>query len=301
MSGKSAKRNSAQLTLWSADFLVKMSPSQGSAKELKKILEADFGSNTQDLLATYDPESHSWKMSPAYSQKTGYEFLPTLPRFGMTRNGQLFQLPPLELPTDESDGSAWPTPNTMDQLPPHSKESMQKQYSEHRLGRSAPSNLRDYVHPYLWPTPNAQDGDNRTVGNGKIKITRNGTARRVNEDGSTSQLGLTRTVKMWSAPNARDHKGAPSEKYSQQASLPRDVKNWMTPQARDFKGQSGAKRNGPQLPDQVLGTLNPDWVAQLMGYPDGWLDDGPPDPTNHSTNGKRREPRQRKSKTAPKS
>src|SRR5690606_24176677 len=50
-----------------------------------------------------------------------------------------------------------PTPNTMDHLPPKSKIAMEKQFSGVRKGRSAPSNLREWIHPQLWPTHSTRD------------------------------------------------------------------------------------------------------------------------------------------------
>jgi len=66
---------------------------------------------------------------------------------------------------------------------------------------------------------------------------------------------------------------------------------WPTPAARDYKGANGYERtkkkleNGEraqmgQLPNavmmeegkQISGSLNPQWVEWLMGYPEGWTD-----------------------------
>lgn len=51
----------------------------------------------------------------------------------------------------------WATPNTMDNLPPRSKESLEAMHDRARKGRSAPSNLREQVIPSIWPTPCARD------------------------------------------------------------------------------------------------------------------------------------------------
>lgn len=51
---------------------------------------------------------------------------------------------------------------------------------------------------------------------------------------------------------------------------------WPTPQARDWKGESGRSLKGQErdLPSVtqmgVVGSLNPDWVDALMGYPVGY-------------------------------
>jgi len=66
---------------------------------------------------------------------------------------------------------------------------------------------------------------------------------------------------------------------------------WPTPAARDYKGANGYERTKQkidkgeraqmgQLPNAVMmqegkhisGSLNPQWVEWLMGYPEGWTD-----------------------------
>ena len=50
-----------------------------------------------------------------------------------------------------------PTPNTMDHLPCRSQEAKDRQFATTRKGRSAPGNLREWIHPEMWPTPTASD------------------------------------------------------------------------------------------------------------------------------------------------
>jgi len=51
----------------------------------------------------------------------------------------------------------WATPNTLDHMPPRSKEAMERQFATTRKGRTKPSNLREQVHPDMWPTPVAHE------------------------------------------------------------------------------------------------------------------------------------------------
>lgn len=51
----------------------------------------------------------------------------------------------------------WATPNTMDSLPPRSKEAMERQFATTRKGRTAPANLREQVVPAMYPTPSSRD------------------------------------------------------------------------------------------------------------------------------------------------
>ena len=61
-------------------------------------------------------------------------------------------------PTKENESGLWATPNTMDHLPPRSKEGTIKLMTGQRKGRTRPSNLREQVDPEtmrLWRTPDA--------------------------------------------------------------------------------------------------------------------------------------------------
>lgn len=60
-------------------------------------------------------------------------------------------------PTKETDCGLWATPNTMDNLPARTKESLEAMHDRARKGRNAPSNLREQVIPHIWPTPTARD------------------------------------------------------------------------------------------------------------------------------------------------
>lgn len=53
----------------------------------------------------------------------------------------------------------WATPNTMDGMPLRSPEAMERMMTDPkaRKGRTAPSNLREQVHPSMWPTPSSLD------------------------------------------------------------------------------------------------------------------------------------------------
>jgi hypothetical protein len=63
----------------------------------------------------------------------------------------------------------WATPTTMDKLPPKSEQSLLREATVTRLGRSKPANLRDQVsNMQNWPTPNSRDWkDGQTSGNRK--------------------------------------------------------------------------------------------------------------------------------------
>ena len=60
---------------------------------------ADYGGNTNGLLAKYDPFSSLWKTSQLCLDGELESFLETWPRSGMTVNGIAYQLPALVCPT----------------------------------------------------------------------------------------------------------------------------------------------------------------------------------------------------------
>jgi hypothetical protein len=88
---------------------------------------------------------------------------------------------------------------------------------------------------------------------------------------------------MWATPSAADSVGTTGG--GQGKSLRTDVKMWPTATARDYKGgrtpetlAKAGRNETNSLPDAVnaqmgkTGSLNPQWVEWLMGYPEGWTD-----------------------------
>lgn len=58
--------------------------------------------------------------------------------------------------------ACWATPNTMDHMDARSPDAMRRQFNTARPGRTAPANLREQVHPELYPkalwvTPSTRD------------------------------------------------------------------------------------------------------------------------------------------------
>ena len=69
-----------------------------------------FGLRCDALLASYDHQSSSWKMSQLSLFEDYQEYSLTLPRCGMMQNGALYPLETLELPTCVNAGFVLPTP-----------------------------------------------------------------------------------------------------------------------------------------------------------------------------------------------
>lgn len=72
------------------------------------------GWSSSALLANFDPKSYSWKMLQTSYLSEEQELLQTLPRWGMTRGGELFRLQTWDYPTIESEYGLWRTATASD-------------------------------------------------------------------------------------------------------------------------------------------------------------------------------------------
>lgn len=113
-----------------------------------------------------------------------------------------------------------------------------------------------------WPTPMVPNG---------------GRSPKTNPRESGQQLHLEEAVRIWPTPSATDYKG--SNKIGQRRGQLSEATEvlWPTPTTSDGMGGPGnaGRGGGSNLRTEVAapgGQLNPAWVAQLQGAPDGWLD-----------------------------
>ena len=114
--------------------------------------------------------------------------------------------------------------------------------------------------PKIWATPAAADSRG-TTGGGQGK-------------------SLRTDVKMWPTPRSCTAMSAPNiqnrvkDKHPNLESIvARSL--WPTPTTQDAKNNGGPSqhnRNTKPLNAEVGGSLNPEWVEWLMGYPEGWTD-----------------------------
>lgn len=258
-----------QSTSSMADSRAKTSVQPGIETALCAARDLAYGQSSGVLLARYDPDTSSWRMSgglsPRLKKKMGrYDpqthswLLVTWPRWAMCFGQELYLLPTPEPLTSVRDGG-------------------------------------------LWPTPLASDNNNRQVGN--VVISRNGTVRHRNRRGSQSLMSLSQVVKYWASLEVQGKHNHPAQvdrnrrRYG--AKVSQQAKYWASPQARDFRRgsrphHSRIKRKIEQgwslnLNDQAGdGYLNPEWGALLMGYPPGWFDADLLYRVSDSTRGSRR-------------
>ena len=138
----------------------------------------------------------------------------------------------------------WATPNTLDHMPPRSKEAMERQFATTRKGRTKPSNLREQVHPDMWPTPRAG------LGMG-MKLTKNMAKLR-----HKKYLETEVAYKFWETPYSGMHKV--------------DTDNVEYHMKRKKKGKQIGLPGQVHLEERKPGHLNPTWVEWLMGYPEDY-------------------------------
>jgi len=205
-------RGEELLKLYRAAFPVRTFPLQEKVTDLTEN-DQECGEKWRGWLAKYDPNSSLWRTAQCSLLEDLNESLETLPKWGMTANGLLWELPMLARHIKGTESGLWRTPDT-------GGGGNQKQLSEgktHRAsGHAIQIRLSDQVrNPHLWPTP-----------------------------------------------ATRDYKGA----------------NGF--EATKVKIANGLRAHMGQLPNAIQhleqkpigGTLNPDWVEWLMGWPIGWTD-----------------------------
>ena len=168
-------RGEELLMLYREGFPVKIYQPLEKAQGLMEK-DQECGNTWRGWLAKFDPDSCSWKTAQCSLLEGEQESLQTLPKWGITRHGLLWEQPMLEQITKGTESGfleKWATPTTMDKLPPKSLKALEKEATQARPGRTKPANLRDQVANTenwnkLLPTPNARDWkDGKTAGNRK--------------------------------------------------------------------------------------------------------------------------------------
>lgn len=88
------------------------SPSASPATAEAKTTSGISGPSSVRPLASYDPDTRSWRMFAATFLSGSTEFSGTFPSSGIASNGILYERPLLEHLIVESGSSLWPTPTT---------------------------------------------------------------------------------------------------------------------------------------------------------------------------------------------
>jgi hypothetical protein len=219
-----------------AGFLASRTVAPGSG--LRVQMTETFGASVGECLATFDPATHSLRMSqaclPLSLDGSSTESLATWPRCGMVSSGRLYQLPPLALPIDgnESGLSPWPSPTAAE----GSKIGSQPNYGQ--LGLSN--------HPAIVGEVTREKLEKSRSGPPSTATGRADPAKR-STDGNRPEL--------WGTPSVTET-GGPT----------------------GLGGGSGNKKKmyrfGEEGRQMCTAKLNPHWVMTLMGYPPLWAELG---------------------------
>jgi len=184
-------RGEELLTLYLEDFHAKTLAQQEKAQELTEN-EAECGEKWRGSLTKYDLDSCSWKTHQCLLLGGLDEFLETWPQWGLMRNGECWELQPLEHPIKETVfGFSVPTPVSSD------------------------------------ATSGAVIGKNDTY-----YTTSTGMPRKINQNGKDGSVGLGRLVQMWPTPTAHNSKemNSPSEANRNTPTLAAQVGGKLNPQ-----------------------------------------------------------------------
>jgi hypothetical protein len=221
-----------------------------TSQQPEKVLESTeadpgFGPKWRESLAKYDRVSRSWRIRQCSFLAGLDEFSETWPRWGMTRDGASYRLPTPELRTCERGSGFWPTPR---------------------------------VVQAKFPGPNGHKG-NYLLGEVLIAEGLIGNASHSQQTATTTECALFADSNTPTSANALDRLRTVTNTTNEMESCAPD--QFPTPKSRDWKGQTQRGIHGPM--DSVAnldrgdgkpigGSLNPDWVEWLMGWPIGQTD-----------------------------
>ena len=139
-------RGEELLTLYLAAFHAKTLAPQEKEPELMES-EAECGSTWQGSFAKYSQNLSLWKTPQCSFLEDSVEFLETWPQWGLMRNGECWEVTPLELTRNEPEFGFWPTPTKSDGTS-HGKEKYIKNSRQKRisLGKAAPTEKITYLY-----------------------------------------------------------------------------------------------------------------------------------------------------------
>jgi hypothetical protein len=238
---------------------------------------ADSGMSSPGSLARYDPVTHSLRTAQCLLFEEGTELLRTLPRWGFLRGGELFPLPtPERLTAENGSGYLLPTPSA-------ESYGTNQGGSAGRVGPVRPS-LQTMAKNGLWPTPIVSLGGGRTPDGKRGRDLASIMQGRWPTPNAfdANKVSLEQTPEQWQARREQQKAENPNL-HDLHLHLAVAVKMWPTPVSKSDKGgRMGLdggnhartmlrENHGSQaLKELTGGSLNPEWVAWLMGWPLGW-------------------------------
>lgn len=236
---------------------------------------ADCGGNSLELLAKYDPVACSWKTAQCLLFEDSTESLGAFPRWGLMRNGALYRRPmpfilehlraiiARRLTTCGSEsGSVQRAPTPRAQEPGKTSVEYSISLTDFVKGVSA----TDRLMARRVPTPKKSDAENGGRGD-LLQLVRG------NRNKHFVRMPTPKVATGDYCYDRGDHDKprlnlSGAVKFIEEL---RAVNRLNTPTAQDAKCNGSASQVGrDSLNAQVGGSLNPDWVEWLMGWPIGW-------------------------------
>lgn len=222
------------LTWYLEGFHAKTSAQQEKVTDLTEN-DQECGVTWRGWLAKYDQDSCSWKTPQCSLLGEEQESLATLPRWGMTVDGLLWEQPMLEPITRGTESGflqrhSLPTPTCNPHLP--NKNANTK--GPKNLVEVAEGKWEHLMPKKLWASPNARDWKDSGASQGNRK---------------SPNLG---TMVHWPTPRTAGMCGGTG--------------SW------ELLNKNTTKEEARQMGAGNGGKLNPTWVEWLMGWPLGWTD-----------------------------
>lgn len=209
--------------------------------------EADFGLNSPELLARWDPATLSWKTSELSLHGESIKFSGPWPTSGTMQNGRLSRRPPWAPRISENASSSWPTPRAND------------------LEKRGDFNAADPRNGLpgatkAWATPRAEDGERgyHSTYDGLMEDAIRW-ATPAASSGHTPERHKARKVKAGMKPTVTDLQSQALEFCLTHGPTP--SLSEVTTARCDSSPQASQRR-----------ALNPRFVLWLVGFPVGWLD-----------------------------
>jgi hypothetical protein len=226
-----------------------------------KASEAECGNTWRESSVRYCRDSSSWKTHLCLWEEDLEPSSLTLPKWGMMRDGVLWERITPEHLTSGTESGSWPTIRAAD---------------GERGGRGDLIQAirgNENSHYKLWPTPTVQAA---RISECSTEVLVREYHRSMNRNGAASCLASAMAGRMWPTPNQRDWKDAGATQGNRKSpNLGTMVHQWATPTKADAQGgpgRSDKRTGGDNLRTQAGGQLNPTWVEWLMGWPLGWTD-----------------------------
>ena len=230
-----------------------------------------FGTSLLGSLASFDPDTLSWRTSQRCLLEEWVRFSGRWPRSGMTRSGTLFQLRPLVRRTGGTAfGSSRSIPTPRAFVGPVIADRV-KVFAEtgtpmrRKDGGEYHRTLEEYATVFPTPTADAAIGAVPTPE----------MAERFRSKGRSGSFVEAVAATMWPTPkaSAAGPDFAELGRSKTGISLATAAAMFPTPTVQDASNNSGPsqyQRNSLPLNAVAGGSLNPTWVEWLMGFPLGW-------------------------------